>query len=164
MRRRKGKPQRHFTAKKREEREEPCCRLAKGEGPGMEPTRDQIEAVATAVVDASIRVHRQLGPGLLESTYQACLAHKLRGRGLKVECEVPLPIQYRGAIVDAGYRLDMLVADEVIVENKSIQALLAIHEAQLLTYLKLSKRKVGFLVNWNVPLIKDGIKRLVNGL
>jgi GxxExxY protein len=105
-----------------------------------------------------------LGPGLLESTYQACLAHELRCRGTEVGCEVALPVRYGGIEIEAGYRIDMLVAECIIIENKSVQRIAPIHEAQLLTYLKLSGHRLGFLVNWNVPLIKDGMKRMVNGL
>ncbi|HLA84678.1 MAG TPA: GxxExxY protein [Thermoguttaceae bacterium] len=127
-------------------------------------TRQAIEALAAVVVDAMIKVHRALGPGLLESAYQACLAHELRQRGLRVECEVALPVRYDGLDIDAGYRIDMLVEGVILIENKAVQAILPIHEAQLLTYLKLSGQKLGFLVNWNVPLIRDGIKRMVNHL
>jgi hypothetical protein len=111
-----------------------------------------------------LAVHRELGPGLLESTYQACLAHELAARGIEVYCEVELPVKYKGLEIEAGYRIDMLVADSIVIENKSVQAYLPIHEAQLLTYMKLSGCRLGFLVNWNVPLIKDGIKRMVNNL
>ena len=127
-------------------------------------TREAIEAVAARIVDALVFVHRQLGPGLLESAYQACLAHELRKRGMKVECEVPQPVRYDGLQIDAGYRIDMLVEDVILVENKAVQSILPVHEAQLLTYLKLSDRRLGFLVNWNVARIKDGIKRMVNHL
>lgn len=130
----------------------------------MSDERKEIEAVATIAVDSMVRVHRELGPGLLESTYQACLAHELRSRGLSVECEVSLPVRYAGLEIEAGYKIDMLVADCIVIENKAVQTILPIHEAQLLTYLKLSRRKLGFLVNWNVRLIKDGIKRIVNNL
>ena len=123
-----------------------------------------VEAVAQQIVDAAIKVHRALGPGLLESAYQACLAHELGTRGLRVECEVLLPVVYEGLQIDAGYRIDMLVQDCVIVENKAVEKLLPIHQAQLLTYLKLRDCRVGFLLNWNVPLMKQGIKRMVNGL
>ena len=123
-----------------------------------------IEAVARQIVDAAIKVHRALGPGLLESAYQACLAHELRTRGLRVECEVLLPVVYDGLQIDAGYRIDMLVQDCVIVENKAVEKLLPIYQAQLLTYLKLLDCRLGFLLNWNVPLMKQGIKRMVNGL
>jgi GxxExxY protein len=130
----------------------------------VERTREEIETVATQIVDAIVAVHRELGPGLLESTYQACLAHELLNRGIDARCELELPVNYKGLSIDAGYRIDMLVANCVIVENKSVQALAPIHEAQLLTYLRLSGCKLGFLVNWNVPLVKDGIKRMVNRL
>jgi GxxExxY protein len=130
----------------------------------MDMTKDEIEAIAKVLVDAMVMVHRELGPGLLESTYQACLAYELRSRGIEVQCESTLPVRYKGLEIEAGYRIDLLVAGCIIVENKSVQALAPIHEAQLLTYLKLSGRKLGFLVNWNVPLIKDGIKRMVNKL
>ena len=130
----------------------------------MNKTRQEIEQIAELVVDAMLKVHRALGAGLLESTYQVCLAHELRCRGIEVACEVALPVSYGGIEIDAGYRIDMLVAECIIIENKSVQALAPIHEAQLLTYLKLSGHRLGFLVNWNVPLIKDGMKRMVNGL
>jgi len=120
------------------------------------------EAVATQIVDASIKVHRALGPGLLESAYQHCLAYELRKRGLQVECEVLLPIVYDGIQIDAGYRLDMLVGDCVIVENKVVKAILPIHKAQLLTYLRLRKLRLGFLLNWHKPLMKEGIDRMIN--
>jgi GxxExxY protein len=123
-----------------------------------------IEEIARTIVDAAIQVHRALGPGLLESAYQACLAYELRQRGLQVECEVVLPIFYEDLRIDPGYRIDMLVEDCVIVENKTAQALLPIHQAQLLTYLKLQNCRLGFLLNWNVTLMKHGIKRMVNNL
>ena len=106
-----------------------------------------IEAVAATIVDAAIKVHRALGPGLLESAYQQCLAYELRKRGLRVRCEDKLPIMYDGQRIDAGYRIDMLVEECVIVENKAVERLLPIHEAQLLTYLKLQGCKLGFLLN-----------------
>jgi GxxExxY protein len=130
----------------------------------MNKTKPEIERIAEMVVDAMLKVHRALGPGLLESAYQACLAHELRCRGIEVGCEVALPIRYGEIEVEVGYRIDMLVAECIIIENKSVLAMPLIYEAQLLTYLKLSGHRHGFLVNWNVPLIKDGIKRMVNGL
>ena len=130
----------------------------------MSKSKEEIELVATQLVDSMLAVHRELGPGLLESTYQACLAYELRDRGVEVRCEVELPVKYRGLEIEAGYRIDMLVADCIVIENKSVQALVPIHEAQLLTYLMPSGCRLGFLVNWNVPLIKDGIKRMVNKL
>jgi len=120
-----------------------------------------IEAIGKQIVDSTIKVHRALGPGLLESAYQFCLAYELRQRGLKVETEAPQPVLYDGQLLDVGYRLDMLVEDCVIIENKAVETLLPIHEAQLLTYLRLSGCHLGFLINWHVPLIKHGIKRMV---
>jgi GxxExxY protein len=123
-----------------------------------------IEAVAKDIVDAAIKVHRTLGPGLLESAYQKCLAFELRQRGRKVLTEVSLPLLYEGHQIDAGYRIDMLIDDLIIIENKTIEKLMPIHEAQLLTYLKLQECKIGFLLNWHVTLMKHGIKRMVNNL
>jgi len=127
-------------------------------------TREEIEAIAKKLVDSILKVHRVLGPGLLESTYQTCLAHELQTRGIAVRCEIALPVRYDTVEIETGYRIDMLVEDCIIVENKAIQSISPIFEAQLLTYLKLSGHKLGFLVNWNVPLIKDGMKRMVNDL
>jgi GxxExxY protein len=123
-----------------------------------------IEAVAKDVVDAAIKVHKALGPGLLESAYQYCHAYELRKRGRKVLTEVTLPLVYEGQKIDVGYRIDTLIDDLVIVEHKTVETLLPIHQAQLLTYLKLSGCKIGFLLNWNVKMMKDGIKRIVYNL
>lgn len=124
----------------------------------------EIEQVATEIVDSAVKVHRALGPGLLESAYQICLAHELRQRKLRVETELCQPIEYDGLKIEAGYRIDMLVNGLVVVENKCVETLAPIHTAQLLTYLKLRKCKVGFLLNWKVKLMKDGIRRLVHRL
>lgn len=126
--------------------------------------RVEVERIATAVVDSAFAVHSALGPGLLESAYQACLAHELRRRSIAVNCEIVLPVRYAGIVLDAGYRIDMLVEDLIIIENKAVQATTAVHTAQLLSYLKLSNRQLGFLINWNVRRIKDGIRRIVNNL
>ena len=123
-----------------------------------------IEATASEIVDSAIKVHRGLGPGLLESAYQHCLAYELHKRGQRVECEVLQPVVYEGVKIDAGFRLDMLVNDCVIVENKAVNQITPIHEAQILTYLKLKDCRLGFLLNWNVNLKKEGIKRFVNNL
>ena len=143
----------------------------KEEDKGFEPPRREgregkrgLERVAAMIVDSAIKVHRTLGPGLLESVYQQCLAYELRSGGAKVLCEVWLPIRYGEIEIDGGYRLDMLVADQIVVENKAVEKILPIHDAQLLTYLKLTDHKLGFLLNWNVPLMKQGIKRMVNRL
>ena len=124
----------------------------------------EIEKVATVIVDSAIKVHRALGPGLLESAYQHCLTYELRQRGSRVECELMQPIKYDGLLVDAGYRIDMLVERCIIIENKAVEDILPIHEAQLLTYMKLRDCRLGFLLNWNVRLMKNGIRRMVNNL
>ena len=124
----------------------------------------EIEMIATEIVDAAINVHKTLGPGLLESAYRYCHAHELRKRGLKVDCEVVVPLDYDGQFIDAGYRLDEIVEDRIIVENKCVEKILPVHQAQLLTYLKLRKCKIGFILNWNVELMKYGIKRMVHNL
>ncbi len=124
----------------------------------------EIEEVGKQIVDAAIKVHRALGPGLLEFAYQACLTHELRKRGLLVVCEVLQPILYDGLQIEAGYRLDMLVENQVIIENKAVESILPIHEAQLLTYLRLRNCRLGYLINWHMPLVKDGIQRMVNKL
>lgn len=124
----------------------------------------EIEATAKEIVDAAVKVHKALGPGLLESAYRHCHAHELRKRGLKVDCEVVVPLDYDGQYIDAGYRLDEIVEDIIIVENKCVEKILPVHQAQLLTYLKLRKCKIGFILNWNVELMKYGIRRMVNNL
>ena len=123
-----------------------------------------IEAIAKDVVDCAIKVHKALGPGLLESAYQFCHAYELRKRGWIVETEAKLPLVYEDQKVDVGYRIDMLINGLVIIENKAVETLLPIHEAQLLTYMKLSGCKIGFLLNWNVTLMKHGLKRFVLNL
>jgi GxxExxY protein len=127
-------------------------------------TRERIERIATVVVDASVQVHRELGAGLLESVYQSCFAQELRDRGLRVDCEVVFPVRYSSLVIPAAFRVDMIVEEQVIVENKAVQTLLPVHEAQILTYLKLSGRSLGFLINWNVPRIREGIKRMAHNL
>jgi GxxExxY protein len=123
-----------------------------------------INEVSGRVVDAAMKVHTALGPGLLESAYEGCLLHELRKQGLHVANQVGLPVVYDGVQIDVGYRIDLLVEDRVIVELKAVEALAPIHEAQLITYLKLSGQKVGLLINFNVLHLKDGIKRRVMGL
>ena len=119
------------------------------------------ELLASAIVDAAIRVHSALGPGLLESVYEACLVHELRSRGHVVETQVVLPILYRDLTIESGLRLDVRVDGLAIIELKAVEKLLPVHEAQLLTYLKLADLRLGFLLNFNVPLMKDGIMRRV---
>lgn len=119
--------------------------------------------IATLVVDAAFKVHSELGPGLLESTYEACLCYELLQKNLMTEKQVPLPVVYHGIKLECGYRIDVLVNKRIIIEIKSVEALNDVHMAQILTYLKLSECKLGFLINFNVKLIKHGIKRIING-
>jgi GxxExxY protein len=120
--------------------------------------------VTGTVIGAAIEVHRALGPGLLESAYEECLCRELSLRKIPFERQRSLPVKYKGVSLDCGYRLDLLVADRVVVEVKAVEKLLPIHEAQLLTYLRLGGWKVGLLLNFNVPVLKQGIRRLVLGL
>jgi len=120
------------------------------------------KVISGAVVDAAIKVHSVLGPGLLESAYEACLAHELRNRRLSVETQVALPVVYEDVRIDAGYRIDLIVAGVVIVEIKSVGEIAPIHKAQLLSYLKLSGLKVGLLLNFNTVRLRDGITRMVH--
>jgi GxxExxY protein len=120
--------------------------------------------VSQAVIGSAIEVHRTLGPGLLESAYEECLAREFALRQIPFERQKPLPVEYKGVKLDCGYRLDFLVAEMVVVEVKAIDALLPLHEAQLLTYLKLGGWKIGLLINFHVTLLKNGLRRVVNGL
>jgi GxxExxY protein len=123
---------------------------------------DRLDEISHRIIGAAIEVHRHLGPGLLESAYQSCLAFELKRLGLKLEEQKPLPVVYKEVKLDCGYRLDMVVDDEIILEIKAIEKLLPIHEAQLLSYLRLAKKRVGLLMNFHVPVLKDGLKRIVN--
>ncbi len=116
------------------------------------------------IIGAAIEVHRHLGPGLLESAYQECLCHELQLNGLRFQRQVALPVKYKSLRLDCAYRLDLLVEDTVIVEIKAIEALAQIHQAQLLTYLKAAGKQVGLLMNFNVAVLKDGLKRVINNL
>lgn len=113
------------------------------------------------VIGAAIEVHRALGPGLLESAYETCLCHELGLRGLSFQRQVPLPLTYKGVQLDCGYRIDLVVAGELLLELKAVEQILPIHEAQLLTYLRLTGIKLGLLINFNVPVLKQGIIRRV---
>ncbi len=119
------------------------------------------EELTRKIIGAAIEVHRALGPGLLESAYQVCLARELTLQGIPFESEVPIPVVYKGVNLDAGYRADLIVDGKVVIELKAVESLLPVHEAQLLTYLKLTNCKVGLLINFNVPVLKDGIIRRV---
>jgi GxxExxY protein len=121
----------------------------------------EINQITEVVIGAAIEVHRHLGPGLLESAYQTCLAREMSLRGLNFEGQKLLPLEYKGVPIDCGYRLDFLVEQSVVVELKTVESIQPIHEAQLLTYLKLSGCKVGLLINFNVPILKTGLKRII---
>lgn len=123
-----------------------------------------VNQLTQTVIGAAMEVHRALGPGLLESAYQECLCRELTVRGVAYERERPLPLEYKGIRLECGYRLDLLVASAVVVEVKSVEALAPVHEAQLLTYLRLGGWKVGLLINFNVAVLKQGIRRKVLGL
>ncbi|MBL8703121.1 MAG: GxxExxY protein [Alphaproteobacteria bacterium] len=120
--------------------------------------------IGEIVIGAAIRVHRALGPGMLESTYEACLAHEISRRGLDVQRQASLPLHYDGIDLDAAYRIDLLVDGKVVVEVKAVEQMTRVHDAQLLSYLRLGNFKLGYLINFNVALLKDGLKRMVNGL
>lgn len=120
--------------------------------------------LAALIVDAAFNVHKELGPGLLESAYECCMVYELKMRGVEVETQKELPIFYKGIQLNLSYRIDLFVGGKVMVELKSVQGLNDIHKAQLITYLRLSKTKLGLLINFNEKLIKDGIKRVANGL
>ena len=119
--------------------------------------------LTSEIISSAIEVHRHLGPGLLESTYEECMAFELRQRGLTVERQLELPIFYKGSQLEQNYRIDLLINKQVIIELKSINKIEPIHDAQLLTYLKLANKRFGLLLNFNVPVMKQGIKRLLNG-
>lgn len=120
--------------------------------------------ISSKIIGASIEVHKQLGPGLLESTYEVCLAHELSSMGLSVKTQIPLPVVYKEIKLNAGYRIDMIIENKVIVEVKSVDILAPIHTAQILTYLKLKEIKLGLLINFNSVKLVDGLKRIVNNL
>src|SRR5271165_5598364 len=122
-----------------------------------------INQITHATIAAAMKVHSSLGPGLLESAYQACLAHELRSRGIEVAAQVAVPVVYQGQKLEVGYRIDLLVENRVVVEVKSVEAVHPIHEAQLLSYMRLSGLNVGLLINFNVLHLRDGIRRMVDG-
>lgn len=126
------------------------------------PARDVKNDLTERIIGACIEIHRRLGPGLLESAYEECLCYELSLAGINFERQKPLPVSYKDVKLDCGYRMDIVVAGQVIVELKTVDEISPLHEAQLLTYLKLSGLNVGLLINFNVPALKQGIKRLVN--
>jgi GxxExxY protein len=126
--------------------------------------KQKLENTAAEVVDAALEVHRHLGPGLLEGAYEMALCHELTLRNIRFERQKPMNVVYKNVILDCGYRIDLIVEDELLLELKSCDQLSPIHEAQLLNYLKLGDRKLGLLINFNVRLLKHGLKRMANGL
>lgn len=127
-----------------------------------DPISEKLEKIGKEIVDSAYRVHKELGPGLLESVYEECMMYDLRRKGLQVEEQVYVPIEFDGKILKRNkLRIDLLVEGEMIVENKAVMDMNPLFESQILTYLKLSKKRLGFLINFNVPLIKNGIKRFV---
>ncbi|EIM63593.1 GxxExxY protein [Desulfobacter postgatei] len=119
--------------------------------------------IAKLIVDASIQIHKELGPGLLETVYEVLLKHELESRGLKVDRQIPIPINYKGIKFQQGFKADLIVEDKVIIELKSVETISKAHKKQVLTYLKLTDKKLGFLLNFGEALMKDGITRLING-
>jgi GxxExxY protein len=124
--------------------------------------KDRLDHITRRIVGAAIEVHKIIGPGLLESAYQTCLAFELRQLGLNVEEQVPLPVIYKDVKLECGYRMDLVVENAIVVEIKAVEALAPIHDAQLLSYLRLSGKRVGLLMNFHVRVLKDGLKRIVN--
>ena|SRR5688572_22526078 len=127
-------------------------------------TTEALNQLSGIILDAAITVHKEMGPGLLEAVYQHCMVKELRSRGLFVSMMVPVPLHYKGEALNKDYVIDILVEDEIILELKAIEGILAVHEAQIISYLKLANKRLGFLINFNVPLLKQGFKRYVNKL
>ncbi len=125
-------------------------------------SRDELNAISGKIIECAITVHKELGPGMLEGAYQVCLIHELVKAGFGIDAEVVLPIHYQGLRLNAGYRIDLLVDGSVIVELKAIERVLPVHEAQLLSYLRMSGLKLGLLINFNSRLLRDGVRRVVN--
>ncbi|WP_346855567.1 GxxExxY protein [uncultured Draconibacterium sp.] len=126
-------------------------------------SKNEIEKIGKQIVDAAFEVHSELGPGLLESVYEICLVEELKERGLSVERQVKLPVVYKNKILQKEFIIDILVENEIVIELKAVEILLPVHEVQTLTYMKLADMRLGYLINFNVPLIKQGIKRKING-
>jgi GxxExxY protein len=125
-------------------------------------TRDELDRLSSIILDSAITVHKEMGPGLLESVYQHCLITELRFRGILIDSLVPVPLSYKGNLLQKEYIIDLLVEDEIILELKSTDGLIPIHESQLISYLKLADKRLGFLINFNVPILKQGFRRFVN--
>jgi GxxExxY protein len=125
-------------------------------------TKEEYKYFGSQILDGAFQVHREMGPGLLESVYQFCLADELRSRGIMVEEQVYLPLFYKGKNLQKHFKLDLVIEKEILIEIKAVEILMPVHEAQLISYLKLSGIKLGYLINFNIPLLKDGFKRFVN--
>lgn len=128
----------------------------------LEMNQEELNNLSKVILDASISVHKEMGPGLLEAVYQQCLVRELLIRDVKVSTMVPVPLQYKGHMLNKDYYIDILVEDEVILELKAVEGILPVHEAQIISYLNLANKRLGFLINFNVPLLKNGFKRFVN--
>jgi GxxExxY protein len=128
----------------------------------MSATNQRLNEIGAVILDSAITVHRELGSGLLESAYQLALKHELELRGLSVKAKVPVELMYKNQPLGKAYEIDLLVEDEIVIENKSVELMNPVYQFQVITYLKLYKRKQGYLINFNVPLLKDGFKRIVN--
>lgn len=127
-----------------------------------EPLSDELEKIGKEIVDSAYRVHKELGPGLLESVYEECMVYDLRRKGYKVKTQVYLPIEFDGQVLEQNrFKIDMVVEDLVVVENKAVAEMTPLYQAQTLTYLRMGKMRLGYLINYNVTLIKDGIKRII---
>ena len=124
--------------------------------------KQEFENYSREILNSSIMVHKEMGPGLLESVYQFCLVEELRSRNIFVEEQVSVPLFYKGKPLEKDFRIDILVANEIIIELKAVECLLPVHEAQIISYLKLAEKRLGFLINFNVPLLKSGFRRFVN--
>ena len=136
-------------------------RIITTEAQGHREIEENKDPRTSPIIGAAIEVHRHLGPGLLESAYEQCLCHELHLRGLNFKCQVELPVSYKGIKLDCGYKIDVIVNDEVVLELKAVEKLLPVHEAQLLTYMRLTDKRVGLLINFNVPQLTQGIIRRV---
>ena len=126
------------------------------------PINQEIEALASSAIDASISVHRELGPGLLESVYEQCLLHELTARGISAKPQLAVPLSFRGLRLETGFRADLILDDALLIELKAVESVLPVHKAQVITYLKLTRLPLGLLINFNVPLLKDGLHRFIH--
>ena len=129
----------------------------------MRATKDELDEITGEILDACIKVHKELGPGLLESVYELCLCQELSDRDIEFQNQVVLPVFYKGMDLNKNFVIDILVEDEILIEIKAVEVILPVHKAQIISYLKLADKYVGILVNFNVPLVKDGFRRYLNG-